>query len=174
MPQPISTSAAPPMWLLHLSAWLVFKTCTASLLKQEGRLGRHISLNTVCMRTARCRSCPAVVHAAQHGRLAALDRSSWGVQALRVAYDSLSRQGSFEAVLREADSAEALMRSRQTSAAPLLDITLLHQPKVFTLALVWESAKVSRIDSVAPAEQHEDVAVCKAGQKPHLCCWREF
>ena len=61
---------------------------------------------------------------------------------MRVAFDSLNRQGSFEAVLREADSAEALMRSRHTSAAPLLDITLLHQPKVFTLALVWESAKV--------------------------------
>ena len=65
------------------------------------------------------------------------------VQAMRIAYDGLNRQGSFEAVLREADSAEALLkRSRQSGAAPLLDITLLNQPKVFTLALVWESAKV--------------------------------
>ncbi len=64
------------------------------------------------------------------------------VQAMRVAYESLNRQGSFEAVLREADSAEALLkRSRQSGAAPLLDITLLNQPRVFTLALVWESAK---------------------------------
>ena len=61
---------------------------------------------------------------------------------MRIAYDSLSRQGSFEAVLREADYAEAHQRSRQPGAAPLLDITLLHQPRVFTLALVWESAKV--------------------------------
>ncbi|KAL0025091.1 hypothetical protein WJX79_008079 [Trebouxia sp. C0005] len=65
-------------------------------------------------------------------------------QAMRIAYDGLNRQGSFEAVLREADSAEALpKRSRQSGAAPLLDITLLNQPKVFTLALVWESAKVA-------------------------------
>ena len=61
---------------------------------------------------------------------------------MRTAYDSLNKQGSFEAVLREADSAEALKRSRQSSAAPLLDVTLLTQPHVFTLALVWESAKV--------------------------------
>lgn len=62
---------------------------------------------------------------------------------MRTAYDSLNRQGSFEAVLREADSAEALLkRSHQSGAAPLLDVTLLNQPRVFTLALVWESAKV--------------------------------
>ena len=62
---------------------------------------------------------------------------------MRTAYDSLNRQGSFEAVLREADSAETLLkRSYQSAAAPLLDITLLKQPRVFTLALVWESAKV--------------------------------
>lgn len=64
-----------------------------------------------------------------------------------MAYDSLNRQGSFEAVLREADSAEALLkRSRQSGAAPLLDITLLKQPRVFTLALVWESAKVCHLE----------------------------
>ena len=62
---------------------------------------------------------------------------------MRTAFDSLNRQGSFEAVLREADSAEtSLKRSYQGSAAPLLDVTLLNQPRVFTLALVWESAKV--------------------------------
>lgn len=62
---------------------------------------------------------------------------------MRTAYDSLNRQGSFEAVLREADSAETLLkRGYQSAAAPLLDITLLKQPRVFTLALVWESAKV--------------------------------
>lgn len=65
------------------------------------------------------------------------------MQALRLASDSLSRQGSFEAVLREADSAEALLKRRsQGGASPLLDITLLSHPKVFTLAIVWESAKV--------------------------------
>ncbi|KAL3153768.1 hypothetical protein ABBQ32_013356 [Trebouxia sp. C0010 RCD-2024] len=64
-------------------------------------------------------------------------------QAIRTAYDSLNRQGSFEAVLREADSAEALLkRSHPSGSAPLLDVTLLNPPRVFTLALVWESAKV--------------------------------
>ena len=67
------------------------------------------------------------------------------LQALRVASDSMSKQGSFEAVLREADSAEALLKRRsQVGASPLLDVTLLSQPKVFTLAIVWESAKVSK------------------------------
>lgn len=66
------------------------------------------------------------------------------MQALRLASDSLNKQGSFEAVLREADSADALLRRRgQAGGTPLLDITLLSQPKVFTLAIVWESAKVS-------------------------------
>lgn len=70
------------------------------------------------------------------------DSPEW-LQALRTAYDSLNKQGRFEAVLREADSAQALVkRSQQGGAAPLLDITLLSQPHVFTLALVWESAKV--------------------------------
>ena len=68
----------------------------------------------------------------------------WHLQALRVASDSLSKQGSFEAVLREADSAEALLKRRdQAGTSPLLDITLLSQPRVFTLAIVWESAKVT-------------------------------
>lgn len=72
------------------------------------------------------------------------------LQALRIAYDGLNRQGSFEAVLREADSAEApLKRSPQAGAAPLLDITLLNQPKVFTLALVWESAKVRLLATIS-------------------------
>ena len=67
------------------------------------------------------------------------------LQAVRVASDSMSKQGSFEAVLREADSAEALLKRRsQVGASPLLDVTLLSQPKVFTLAIVWESAKVSK------------------------------
>ena len=67
----------------------------------------------------------------------------WHLQALRVASDSLSKQGSFEAVLREADSAEALLKRRdQAGTSPLLDISLLSQPRVFTLAIVWESAKV--------------------------------
>lgn len=66
------------------------------------------------------------------------------VQALRLASDSLNRQGSFEAVLREADSAETLLKRRgQAGAGPLLGVTLLSQPKVFTLAIVWESAKVN-------------------------------
>lgn len=80
---------------------------------------------------------------------------SWvfSLQALRIAYDGLNRQGSFEAVLREADSAEApLKRSPQAGAAPLLDITLLNQPKVFTLALVWESAKV-RLSATVSCER---------------------
>lgn len=67
------------------------------------------------------------------------------LQAVRVASDSMSKQGSFEAVLREADSAEALLKRRsQVGASPLLDVTLVSQPKVFTLAIVWESARVSK------------------------------
>lgn len=78
-------------------------------------------------------------------------------QAMRVAYDGLNRQGSFEAVLREADSAEALLkRSRQSGAAPLLDITLLNQPKVFTLALVWESAKVAEEAIITTVDALQD------------------
>ena len=68
------------------------------------------------------------------------------LQALRIASDSMSKQGSFEAVLREADSAEAVLKRRsQGGASPLLDVTLLSQPRVFTLAIVWESAKVSNM-----------------------------
>lgn len=48
-------------------------------------------------------------------------------------------------MLREADtdSAEGLLkRSHPIGSGPLLDVTLLTLPRVFTLALVWESAKV--------------------------------
>jgi hypothetical protein len=90
------------------------------------------------------------------------------VQALRSAFDRFSSSHSFEVVLREADTAaDSSSSSRQGAswgsvkhgkqvpaagaggdaaaghAAERLRTVLLRRPAVFTLAVVWESPKVS-------------------------------
>jgi hypothetical protein len=94
------------------------------------------------------------------------------LQALRSAFDRFSSSGSFEVVLRQADAAPdagsssssskqawGSVKSGKQAAAPAagsdggsgtaaaaerLHTVLLRCPAVFTLAVVWESPKVSR------------------------------
>lgn len=77
--------------------------------------------------------------------------STVSLQALRLSYDRLFDAG-FEDVLREADavgssSVAAAGAVRQPVSQPQevagCETVLLNKPKVFTLAVVWESPQVS-------------------------------
>lgn len=76
-------------------------------------------------------------------------RAFYDMQGLKVAYDVLIGS-TFEELLRQADVAEVLAQGTTGSnhtpssrAAKTSDIVLLKRPRVFNLAIGWESAQVS-------------------------------